>query len=73
MLELTDLSKKKYVPPYYTAAVYAALGEKTKAVELLYKALEERTPWLIFLKTWPIFENLHREPAFKALLEKISK
>jgi len=73
MLELTDLSKKKYVPPYYTAAIYAALGEKTKAVELLYKALEERTPWLIFLKTWPIFENLHSEPAFKVLLERIGK
>ncbi len=71
MLELNELSKKKYVPPYYEAAIYAGLGEKAKAIEQLKKALEERTPWLIFLKTWPIFENLHSEPDFKSLLEKI--
>ncbi len=71
MQELIELSKKKYVPPYYTAAIYAGMGDKTKAIKLLNKALEERTPWMIFLKTWPIFNNLHSEPAFKALLEKI--
>ncbi len=70
-LELDKLSKNKYVPPYYKAALYAGLGEKAKAFDLLKKALEERTPWLIFLKTWPIFENLYPEPEFKSLLEKI--
>jgi len=71
MLEINELAKKKYVPPYYKAAVYAGLGEKTKAIAHLKRALEERTPWLIFLKTWPIFENLHSEPEFKALIERI--
>jgi len=37
----------------------------------LKEALKERTPRLIFLKTWPIFENLHPEPDFKSLLGKI--
>ncbi|MCJ7579544.1 MAG: protein kinase [Candidatus Aminicenantes bacterium] len=71
ILELSELSKKKYVPPYYTAAIYAGIGDKSKAIELLNKALEERTPWLIFLKSWPIFDNLYNEPAFKSLLERI--
>ena len=73
MDELNNLSKKKYVPPYYKAALFASLNEKDMAFAHLKKALEERTPWLIFLKIWPIFENLHHEPDFKSLLERMGK
>ncbi|MFC2167480.1 protein kinase [Acidobacteriota bacterium] len=73
MRELNNLSNNKYVPPYYKAAIYAGMGEKAKAIELLHKAFKERTPWLIFLKTWPIFENLHNESDFKSLIKRIGR
>lgn len=72
MLELKNLSNTKYVPHYYEAAIFAVLGQKTKAIELLRKAYKERTPWLVFIKIWPIFENLNSEPEFKSLLAEIA-
>jgi serine/threonine protein kinase/Tfp pilus assembly protein PilF len=69
--ELRELSKERYVSPYCMALIYASLGERDQAMDLLQKAYMERVSELIYLKVDPYLDNLRSDPRFVALLEKI--
>jgi len=69
--QLKEQSKLSYVPPYNLAIIYAALRQKEKAFEYLEKSFEERSIWLIFLKTFAAFSELREEPAFVNLLRRL--
>lgn len=69
--QLNELSKKRYVSPFYIAMVYFGLGDNRKFFEYLEKAYEARESFLAFINTWPLFGSLHSEPRFKALLKKM--
>jgi serine/threonine protein kinase/tetratricopeptide (TPR) repeat protein len=65
--ELQNLSKNRYVSPYYFALVYVGLGDNEKAITWLQKALEERQSYLILMKVEPVFDSLHSDPKFIAI------
>jgi len=69
--ELKAKSNQEYVPAFYFAPIYAGLGEQDQALEWLQKAYEERSGWLVFLKINPVFDGLHGDPRFLALLQKV--
>jgi TolB-like protein/DNA-binding winged helix-turn-helix (wHTH) protein len=61
-----------YVSPYLIATIYAGLGNKDKAFELLEKACRERCwdiPWQI--KADVRIDNLRSDPRFKAVLRRV--
>jgi TolB-like protein/DNA-binding winged helix-turn-helix (wHTH) protein/Tfp pilus assembly protein PilF len=66
--QLKESSKREYVSSFYIAAIYSGLGEKDQAFEWLHRACEERFGLLVYLKYWPIFENLRSDPRFTDLL-----
>ena len=43
---LRDLSKTRYIRPYYVAGIYAALGDKDKGFAELERSLAERDCYL---------------------------
>jgi serine/threonine protein kinase/tetratricopeptide (TPR) repeat protein len=55
----------------WMAAIYAGLGEKDAAFDWLEKAFQEHTYFLVFLKMHPLFDNLHGDPRFDALVKRI--
>ena len=55
----------------WISAIYAGLGEKNAAFDWLEKAFQEHTQFLVYLKTHPLFENLHGDPRFDALVKRI--
>lgn len=55
----------------WIAAIYAGLGENDAAFEWLAKAFQEHTSFLVYLKFHPLFDNLHGEPRFDALVKRI--
>ncbi len=57
---------------YSMAMIYTSLGEKDKALPLLKQAYDERSPFLVYILRNPIFDPLHSEPRFQALLKKMS-
>ena len=57
--------------PYNIARVYAALGEKDKAMESLDKALERRSFSVWFMRVDPFLDSLHDDPRFQELLRRI--
>jgi hypothetical protein len=45
LVELEELSGKRYLPAYQMALVHVALGQNDEALALLEKAYEDRYPW----------------------------
>jgi tetratricopeptide (TPR) repeat protein len=66
-----QIAKEQYVSPFAFATIYANLHEKNEAFAWLDKALQERSPWLTYIKTDPQFDNLRSDPRFGDLLRRI--
>jgi tetratricopeptide (TPR) repeat protein len=69
--QLVHLSKRRYVSPYYIAAIYTALGEKELAFEWLSRACDNRSEGLVWLKVDPLFDALHDDARFAELLARV--
>ena len=69
--ELTNLSKEKYVAPYFLAGIHVGLGQDDRAIECLEKAYAERSHWLIYLHIDPGMDALRYHPRFKDLLRRV--
>ena len=71
LAEMKEISKMQYVPKSFFAYVYAALGQKEQAFELLDGAYRDHDSTLIGLKTHPWFDPLRTDPRFAKLLMRI--
>jgi TolB-like protein/DNA-binding winged helix-turn-helix (wHTH) protein/tetratricopeptide (TPR) repeat protein len=69
--QLNELSQHDYVAPYPAALVYAALGQKDKAIDLLEKGYEERSQFVPFLAVNPKFDSLRSDPRFQNLMRRV--
>jgi tetratricopeptide (TPR) repeat protein len=68
---LTEMSKRRYVPPANVAEVYAGLGEHEQALDWLERACDERDHALVRLVVNPWWDNLRSEPRFQKLLRRV--
>lgn len=69
--ELKELSKKRFVPAYNIALIYAGLGDKDQAFEWLEKAYQERSSFILLLKVETVLDNLRTDPRYKDLLKRM--
>jgi serine/threonine-protein kinase len=69
--QLNDLSKERYVDPYFIAYIYMGLGDIDKTFEYLEKCFEVGDMYLSYLPIDPIFKELHDNPRFEALMKKM--
>ena len=69
--QLEDLSKGKYVSPFFIAIIHVGLGEKDRAFDWLEKAYQERNPNLVRLKVEPVFDPIRSDPRFTNLLRRV--
>jgi tetratricopeptide (TPR) repeat protein len=69
--DLTELSKKKYVAPYFFAGIHIGFGEVDRAMEYLEKSYEEHSHWLIYLHIDPSMDGLRSNPRFQDLLRLV--
>lgn len=67
--ESKELSDIRYIAPLYRAIIFSGLGQDDLALEWLERGLKERTPWMIFLRAWPIFDRLRAEARFESILD----
>ena len=70
--ELKELSKYRYIAPYYIATIHAGLGEKDEAIKQLRLAKEDRFMGMVWLKVNPRFDNLRGEPDFVKLMQEMN-
>ena len=69
--ELREYSKHQYVSPDNQALIYAGLGEKSKAIDQLQKAYDERAGQLIYLNVDPRFDTLRADARFQNLKRRV--
>src|SRR5260370_933643 len=69
--QLKRMSAHAYVSPAQTATIYAVLGDKRTALDLLEKAYQERDRSLVWIKVDHNYDSLRSEPRFIALLQKV--
>jgi tetratricopeptide (TPR) repeat protein len=71
LLQLSQLSKRKYVSPYEIGLVYVGLGEKDMAFDWLQKAVADRSIPLVPLKDGKEMASLRSDPRYAELLSRI--
>jgi eukaryotic-like serine/threonine-protein kinase len=71
LAELTELAKRGNVSPLNFAIVYAGLGDKDQAFAWLERAYQERSPFLLDIKTLLGGDPLRSDPRFQDLLRRI--
>jgi len=71
IVRLQELSKQEYVSPFYTAVIYAGLGNRKQALDWLEKSREERFNLVLFLQVDPVFKNLRSEARFAELAKSL--
>ena len=64
-------ARKEYVSAFDVAKQYAYLGDKNSTLRSLELAYRERSPWLILVQTEPIFDFVHSDPRYRALVKTI--
>jgi TolB-like protein len=62
---------KRYIPPTYFGMLYAGLGDTTRAIMWLEKALAERADGLTWLGVEPMLDDMRSDPRFRELLQQI--
>lgn len=66
-----ELAKAQYVSSYYVASIYAALGEKDKALTELEHSFAKRDWDLHRLKVDPFMDPLRDDPRFEEMLKRL--
>jgi len=71
--EIKAMARKKYVSPWEMAFECALLGndDKEETLRFLEAAYQERSPWIVFVQNEPVFDFLHSDPRYRALVKKI--
>ena len=65
--ELESQVDEGYVSPADIAMLHGHLGRIDQAFEWLHRAVEQRAPWLGFLRIDPIWDPLRSDPRFSAI------
>ena len=70
--ELEERSKQQYVSSYQLATVYAGLGDKQHAIDLIERAYTQESVDLVQVKIDPKLDPIRSDPQFQELLKKIA-
>lgn len=63
--------RREYISSYFHARQYAYLGDKNAALKFLDLAYHERDPWLMLIQNEPIFDFVHPDRRYRALVTKL--
>ena len=69
--DLKKLASRRYVSPFDMAIAWLGLGDNEGALAAIEKAIEDRTPRLLFLMTDPRFDPLRSDRRFQALIKRV--
>ncbi|MFN7984650.1 MAG: protein kinase [Vicinamibacterales bacterium] len=68
---LSDLGQSRYVRTYWTACIYAALGDPEKAFAALERSFVDRDVFLPRANSDPMMDPLRTDPRFASLLARM--
>ncbi len=71
LVELKQLSKRRYVAPFEIAVIYIGLADKDLTFQWLEKAYRDHSSWLPWLKVDPRFDSLHGDSRYQDLRRRM--
>jgi TolB-like protein/Flp pilus assembly protein TadD len=72
LARLNEEAKSRYVHAYSFALMYLALGDKERALDEMERAYRERGGNdIMYIKVDPMLDDLHGNPRFEALVQKV--
>ena len=71
LAELAKRSQSRYVSPYFSTVVHAALGDRDAAFAALERGFEARTFFMTWLLIDPDLDPLRADPRFDALIKRV--
>ncbi len=69
--DLEARQQTQYVPAFNRAVIHAGLGDKDRAFDLLNRALDERSSWLVSLQIEPLLDSIRDDPRFADLVRRV--
>jgi TolB-like protein len=66
-----ELARQEAEAPLDAASVYVALNDRNRSLQLLERAVESKSPKVLFLRLDPRFDALLNEPRFRVLLQRM--
>lgn len=69
---LDEFKKRQDITPIVFALLYMDLGDKDGAFEWFARAVEQHSMFIDELKVEPMYDSLHSDPRFTALLKKMN-
>lgn len=70
---LAKVARRRYVPAFYTAAIYAGLGDRENTLAYLAKARAERCDYLIHLPKEPAADPFRTDPRFMQIVPRVGE
>ncbi len=71
LADLKAESQNRYVAAYAFACIYAGLNDRDEAFAWLEKAYQDRSWWLVWIKTDPKMEPLRDDPRFADFMRRV--
>jgi DNA-binding winged helix-turn-helix (wHTH) protein/TolB-like protein/Tfp pilus assembly protein PilF len=68
---LTELAKQRYVSPMDIAFVYAALGDRDRAMEYFNRGYRDQSEMMLFLRLYGAMGGLDKDPRFQELQRRV--
>jgi tetratricopeptide (TPR) repeat protein len=68
---LLSLASHDYVPSYFVALIHLGLDQIDECIMWLDRACDERSHWVLFLNSDPIFDGMRASASFQGLLDKV--
>ena len=69
--ELLELNERRYVTPAALVFAYTGLGDKDQAFAWMEKSYQERSNFMVYLKTVPLLDPLRSDPRFAELVRRV--
>jgi DNA-binding winged helix-turn-helix (wHTH) protein/TolB-like protein/tetratricopeptide (TPR) repeat protein len=69
--DLHERSKHEYVPAFSMAIICIGLKNRDEAFDWLAKAYQDRSTYMVWLKTDPLFDPLRSDPRFNPLMNRM--
>lgn len=72
MLEqLLEQRTRSRISLFLLALVYTGLGQKDEVFQCLEEAFEERTGWMVWLRSFPALDSLSDDLRYRDLLRRV--
>ena len=71
LARLTQMASRQYVPAIFFANAYRAVGNQRQMFESILKAIEDRSDYLVYVRSDPGLVSLAKDPNFIKLLPRL--